>query len=181
MNSLYFLLLFLHTTTSLNDLFLLESPWKSPKPYAAKSSSLANLLCHIATNYLQGCTLSIVYDANFELESHPIDFQEYFSDTGLSFTQELVDFSGQPREKKSDRCINYVVFLYNIQSMKHIMGQNVKSKIVVVSGETPWEVKDFLKGHLSRAYKNLLVIVRSTSRRNGVSWMIGQKSKIALN
>lgn len=161
---------FLHSAHPNRNHFLRKDPLRSSGSLEIKSRSLASLLRHVATEHFGDCTLGIVYDSNYVVQ-HPIDFGLYFGDLPFTFTQESVDFSAgeRPRERLTDKCTNYLIFLYNIMAMKNIMDQDVTSKIVIVSGESPWEVNDFLKNPVSRLYMHLLIIAHSSSRRSGVS------------
>ncbi|XP_016844519.1 ionotropic receptor 21a isoform X1 [Nasonia vitripennis] len=98
----------------------------------------------------------------------------YFKDNSLPIIQETVDFSsgGRVREKIVEKCTNYFVFLGDLQAIKYIVEQDTKSKIVIISTETPWEVKDFLKSHLSKNYLNLLIMAYSASSRNDGSYLL---------
>ncbi|KAL7301884.1 hypothetical protein TKK_0005486 [Trichogramma kaykai] len=150
------------------DLFLKKDVFRSSLAEQNRTSSLANLLRHLIDAYFDHCTLKVVYDSNYEI-IHPVDFHRYFGGLKLSVVQDSVDISRGVGTKndRSDKCTNYVIFLYNIYAVTHILSQENEAKIVIVSSESPWEVKDFLRNHASRIYKNLLVIAHSTSRKNG--------------
>lgn len=157
------------STLGLNNLFLKKDVYRSSIQEQNRTRSLANLLKHVINEYFEDCALGVIYDSNYEI-IHPVDFHQYFADLKLTIMQDSVDFSTseKPRTKQSEKCINYIVFLYNIQAIKRVLSQDNESKIIIVSSETPWEVEDFLKSQLSRVYKNLLVVTHSVSRKNGV-------------
>lgn len=166
------LLTLLQLSVSFNQHYFLRKDFrKYSKPHQTRTESLAKLLRTVAHDYFSDCTLDVIYDSAYE-STYPIDFTLYFKDINLPIVQETVDFSsgGKPRERIVEKCTNYFVFLYKIQAMKHIMAQDTKSKIVIISAETPWEVKDFLKSPTSKNYLNLLIVAHSSSRRTGVSF-----------
>ncbi|XP_011501708.1 PREDICTED: glutamate receptor ionotropic, kainate 5 [Ceratosolen solmsi marchali] len=162
-------LIFVQLHQTINGKLIHENPKKSLQSFKNKNESLAKLFQSIANEYLKNCTLGIIYDLNYE-QNYPIDFHLYFANTFLPLTQETIDFSAgerPTRERYSDKCTNYVIFLHNIFAIKYIMPPNIKSKIVIVSAETLWEIKDFLKSHIARMYKHLLIITHSVSNKHG--------------
>jgi hypothetical protein len=161
---------FVQTSHSINGIFIRKASSNTSKSFKNKNESLAKLFRIITKEYLKNCTLGIIYDLNYE-QNHPIDFKLYFGNTFLPLIQEAVNFSTSKisTQRYSDKCTNYVIFLRSIFTLKHIMPPDIKSKMVIVSDETPWEIKDFLKSHISRLYKHLLIITHSVSRRHCVS------------
>ena len=141
--------------------------------YEGKTASLVKLLLHIKINYFGDHPIFIIYDPNFE-KHQPIEFKSFFDAFPVSFVQVEADFSSslKPNTRLSDKFYNYIIFVESVHSVKHLMDPDSRSKIVLITADTSWTIRDFLKSHSSRLYANLLILIRAITQQTGVSTLV---------
>lgn len=168
MMKLTILLLLFVKSFSMSTIFQLQS-YNETNELENEMTSLIKLLLHIKNNYFEDRPIFVKYDSNFE-KHHPVDFKRFSKEFSASFVQEQVDPSTPKKLQrlKHVNC-NYIIFMEKLNSVKYFIEPNSKSKIVLITIDTSWTVKDFLKSHLSRFYANLLILTHSLSRRADVS------------
>lgn len=156
----------------MNVLFQLQNNNETNK-LENEMTSLMKLLLHIKNNYFEDRPIFIKYDSNFE-KHNPVDFKHFSKEFSASFVQEQVN-SSLPLKKiqrlKNVNC-NYIIFVEKLNSLKNLMEPDAKSKIVLITIDTSWIVRDFLKSYLSRFYVNLLILTHSLSQRADVSTFV---------
>ncbi|XP_033231971.1 ionotropic receptor 21a [Belonocnema kinseyi] len=132
----------------------------------AKATSLVKLLLYIKQNYFEEHPIVVIYDSNFE-KHQPIEFKCFMDIFSSSFVQESFDFSFSEKSRAHlrDKIYNYIIFVEKVDSIKHLMKPDVKSKIVLITADTSWTIRDFLKSQLSRFYAHLLIVTQTLSRR----------------
>ena len=140
------------------------------KKHEAKTTSLVKLLLYIKNNYFEEHPIVVIYDSNFE-KHQPIEFKNFLENFSSSFVQERFDFtsSQKSRARLRDKNYNYIIFAERVDSIKHLMEPDARSKIVLITADTSWTIRDFLKSQLSRFYAHLLILTHAMSRRAGVS------------
>lgn len=136
----------------------------------SKTTSLVKLLLYIKQNYFEEHPIVVIYDSNFE-KHQPIEFKRFLENFSSSFVQERFDFSfsEKSRARLRDKIYNYIIFVEKVDSIKHLMKPDSRSRIVLITADTSWTIRDFLKSQLSRFYAHLLILTQATSRRAGVS------------
>lgn len=156
---------------SMSTTFQLQNHNETNK-FKNEMTSLMRLLLHIKNNYFEDRPIFIKYDSNFE-KHLPLDFKQISRVFSTSFLQEQVYPSLKKKfpHIKHVNC-NYIIFLEKLNSVKNFIAPNSKSKIVLITIDASWIVRDFLKSHLSRFYENLLILTHSLSRRANVSTFV---------
>ncbi|XP_014213410.1 ionotropic receptor 21a [Copidosoma floridanum] len=127
------------------------------------------------------CSLAVVYEPSYEQRHAPglrqlLKFHE--QDGGFSSVTWLrFDDARGPIEPRRDVCTDYILLVEHVSSVSRVLFHNVLSNIVVVTADSPWEVKAFLRSQLARSYLHLLVVAHSTSQRtpNGTYVLYGHK------
>ncbi|XP_025831498.1 ionotropic receptor 21a [Agrilus planipennis] len=60
-----------------------------------------------------------------------------------------------------NKCVNYVLFVYDIMKCKHLIGIQHTNKVVIVSSSSQWRVHEFLHSDISHSFVNVLVVTQS--------------------
>ncbi|XP_046621130.1 ionotropic receptor 21a [Neodiprion virginianus] len=128
-----------------------------------ESESLLGLLTHVGENYFNDCSTTVIlYDDAFETRYGTV-LEEFLKNLPSTYVKKRVKLTDDFLHAL-EACRNHILFLENLNNVRNALEQQSDGKVVVVTGANTWDVLDFLKSPVSRLYKNLLIIARSTSR-----------------
>ncbi|XP_057657728.1 ionotropic receptor 21a [Diorhabda carinulata] len=139
------------------------------KKQPEKRLDLVMLLKKITFQYLSDCTPIILFDS-FTVKNDNLFLEKLLNNFPLAYINGRImdDYNIKLHvsyERMQPTCFSYLLFMEDVMKSTRVIGEQTKSKVVVIARSSQWRVIDFLSHEESRYLVNLLIIVKSEDFR----------------